>query len=203
MVPGQPCVIWIATNLRKLNNSTKLFKPLSVALSVPVPPCESGTMAPCGLPVLTGREWLFTAGQDTQLSGRRAPFLRLSPPPPPLPLPHRFLDTLLLSLSLCVSGPSSQLSPPSLWRNSASLTIWPLLNSSSAHFHLLSLLPRSDYFSPSSPQRNLALKFPCHTFFPWTNITFLQWHFSCFFNSFISSLPICAHPSQCALSSMS
>lgn len=121
-------------NLQKLkfiNNSAKLFKPLSVALSVPVSPSESGTMAPCGLPVLTGRELLFTPGQDTQLSGRRAPFLSLSVPavPPSTPSPSLSGSHFYSNFSPPLSWPSSQLSPSqflslSEWTHPRSLSKW-------------------------------------------------------------------------------
>lgn len=190
--------------LQFVNNSTKLFKPLSVALPVPVSLSRSGTMAPCGFPVLKGRELLFTAGQDTQLSGRWAPFLSLSlPAAPPPPLPHLFLDhTFTLQPPthpppLCLDHPDNCLIPvfsPALHCLSEGEH---LLNSScSARFHVFlfrlniksSLLPKSHAHTYS------LVLFLC-PFAPRTIITFLEWHFSRFssFNLFItqiSSLPI-------------
>lgn len=154
-------------------------------------------MAPCGLPVLTGRERLFTAGQDTQLSGRRVPFSELVPTPP-APSPslsgsHSFFYPPLSS------WPSSQLSPATV-----SLSEWTRPRSLSRHYLIVLVLLISICFSFPSivcrtfpqilfllsvPSRNSPCKkFPVARLR--TIITFPKRHFSCFFsfNSFISQI---------------
>lgn len=75
---AKPSVSGIATDRPEYFNFTNSNPPISrlnysgppVRLSASVSLYLAGTMAPCGLPALKGREPLFTAGQDAQLSGR-------------------------------------------------------------------------------------------------------------------------------------
>lgn len=121
----------------------------------PSPPSEAGTMAPCALPVLTGRELLFTAGQDTQLSGRQDPFLSSSLPdtlPPPLsPSLSGSQFYFHFPALVCLDHPHNCLPPsssPSV--SSPSLVIWVRWVSSngscSVRFRLLCPVWTSHFF---------------------------------------------------------
>lgn len=161
-------------------------------------------MAPCGLPALTGRQRLFTAGQGAQLSGRGAPFLscawRTPTPSPSLSGSHFYSVWASLSTVFSISF-SEWTHPRSL--SGHYLTTTPC----SAHFHLLFPILKS---SPPPSITCHTIFFICHSEETslwksfWAIITFPKRHFCyfCSFNSYISqisSLPIHSLPSVSAL----
>lgn len=169
-----------------------------MALSAPASHPVTGTMVPCGLPLLTGRELLFTASQDTQLSGRWAPFLSMSLPPPPSPC-YFYFGHISLPFPPPLTWPATQLSTAQF--DAPWLTIWPfdmclphiILNSPCSMNHANDVFLKFILFVSSS--QVFSMQMLLFTLLSKIYV-FPKQHWSCFSN-FNLSTPV--HPQVCAL----
>lgn len=200
-------MIWISTNLQKLNNSTKLFKPLSVALSLsPSLPRSLVQWRPVGFLCWQEESGFSPPAKTHSWAEDEPPFWGCLGPlqstrPFPIAFWTHFYSHFFFSPSLCLDHRLNCLLPVSEWTHPHLLSVHYLI----AHFHLLltslniksSLRPQSFshiLFLRQPLQGIPPLIFPVTLFFSQTIITFPNWHFSCFsfFNSIshISPLPI-------------